>query len=230
MYKNKKILAIVLARGGSKGIKNKNLKKISGTSLVGMVGKFVQKVKLIDLVIVSTDSSKIGKEAEKNKVKFLFLRPKKISGSKISDEVVLKHGLLKVEEKLRSKFDIVVSLPPTSPLRKINDVVLAIKKLINKNYDAVWTISKIDSKYHPYKALKISKNKLDFFSTYGKKIKYRQQLQDLYFRNGNCYALTRKTIIKGKILTKNSGYILSKGEQVSIDNLNDLKSVRKILI
>ena len=62
------------------------------------------------------------------------------------------------------------------------------------------------------------------------KIKYRQQLQDLYFRNGNCYALTRKTIIKGKILTKNSGYILSKGEQVSIDNLNDLKSVRKILI
>ena len=62
-----------------------------------------------------------------------------------------------------------MSLPPTSPLRKTKDVVLAIKKLVDEKLDAVWTISKIDSKYHPYKALEIKQNKLVFFSSLGKK-------------------------------------------------------------
>ena len=73
------------------------------------------------------------------------------------DEIVLKHGLLETEKKIKTKFDIVVSLPPTSPLRKTKDVVLAIKKLVDEKLDAVWTISKIDSKYHPYKALEIKR-------------------------------------------------------------------------
>ena len=145
------------------------------------------------------------------------------------DEIVLKHGLLETEKKTKNKFDIVVSLPPTSPLRKTKDVVSSIKKLVDEKLDAVWTISKIDSKYHPHKALEIKQNKLVFFSNLGKKIKYRQQLSNIYFRNGNCYVFNRKAIIGKKILPKKSGYIISKGRQISIDNFDDLAKVKKIL-
>ena len=170
MYKNKKILAVVLARAGSKGIKNKNLKKINGISLVGRVGLFTKKIKYIDLSIVSTNSSKIGKEASKYKLDYFFKRPIILSGPKISDELVLKHALLESEKKTKIKFDIVISLPPTSPLRKVNDVIKSIKKLVDKKYDAVWTISETDKKYHPYKALIIKKNNLNFFSKKVKKL------------------------------------------------------------
>ena len=58
----------------------------------------------------------------------------------------------------------------------MNDVILSIKRLIDKKYDAVWTVSNVDSKFHPFKSLIIRNKKLSFFSEMGKKIKYRQQL------------------------------------------------------
>lgn len=229
MYKKKKILAVVLARAGSKGIKNKNLKKINGISLVGRVGLFIKKIKCIDFSIVSTNSTNIGKEASKYKLGYLFKRPASLSGSTISDELVLKHALIEIEKKVKVKFDIILSLPPTSPLRKTNDVIKSVKKLVDENYEAVWTISKTDKKYHPYKALIIKKNKLDFFSKKGEKIKYRQQLDNTYYRNGSVYVLTRNTLMNKKILTKNSGYVISNTKQISIDSLEDLKKVREYL-
>ena len=85
MYKNKRLLAIIPARGGSKGIKLKNLKKINKISLIGHVSKIVKKIKFIDLSLVSTDHPKIIKEAKKYNLKILFRRPKKLSGDKIGD-------------------------------------------------------------------------------------------------------------------------------------------------
>ena len=171
MYKKKKILAVVLARAGSKGIKNKNLKLINGVSLVGNVGLFIKKTKIIDQAIISTDSKKMGNEGLKYNLGFYFIRPSSISGATISDEIVLNHSLKEIEKILKTRFDVIVSLPPTSPLRKINDVNLSIKKLIDKKYDAVWTISKTDSKFHPYKSLVLKKDKLKFFTKMGKNIK-----------------------------------------------------------
>lgn len=229
MYKNKKILAVILARSGSKGIKNKNLKKINGTSLVGIAGLFAKKIKYIDLSIVSTDSIKIGKEAEKHNLKFFFKRPKSISGSKISEEKVLKHALLQAEKKTKNKYHVVISLPPTSPLRKINDVIKSIKKLVDEKYNAVWTISETDNKFHPYKALTIKNNNLNFFSNEGNKIKYRQQLNKIYYRNGGAYVFDRNSIIAEKILPNKSSFILCKSKYISIDYDKDLKKIKKIM-
>ena len=89
MLNNKRILAIVPARGGSKGIKLKNLRKVMGKSLVAIVGKLLLKIKIIDQSVISTDHSKIAKEAIKSGLKFYFFRPKKISGDKVSDTAVL---------------------------------------------------------------------------------------------------------------------------------------------
>jgi len=120
-------------------------------------------------------------------------------------------------------------LPPTSPLRKIKDVELSIKKLIKYKFDAVWTISPTDSKFHPYKSLFIKKNKLNYFTKKGSKIKYRQQLSQTYYRNGACYTFTRKSILKKEILPKNSGYVISNSPQISIDTLKDLDLAKKFI-
>jgi len=229
MYKKKKILAVVLARAGSKGIKNKNLKKIRNYSLVSLAGTICQNIKIIDKSIISTDSKKIGKDGSKNKLDFFFLRPKKISGGKISDQDVLIHALKKAEIKFKTKFDIIVSIPPTTPTRRKSEVETAIKKMINENYDSLWTISKTDNKFHPEKTLKISNNKIKFYSKNGKNVIYRQQLKDVYHRNGVAYVVKRKLIRNKVLINKNTGYFLSKFNHVSIDTIEDLALAEKIL-
>ena len=81
MYRNKKILAIVPARGGSKGIKLKNLKRINKKSLIRIVGELLSKIKYIDFSIISTDNKKIADEAKKYNLEYFFKRPKKLSGA-----------------------------------------------------------------------------------------------------------------------------------------------------
>ena len=80
MYKNKRLLAIIPARGGSKGIRLKNLRKINGISLIGHIGKLVKKIKFIDLSLVSSDHPRMLKEAKKYSLSVLFKRPKKYPG------------------------------------------------------------------------------------------------------------------------------------------------------
>ena len=159
MYKKKKILAIIPARSGSIGVKNKNLIKINNLSLVAHAIKCVQKVKIVDHIHVSTDGKKIYKEAEKYKQKPLFFRTKKLSGSRVSDIQVIEFVLKKTEKILKIKFDIILLIQPTSPLRISSDINHCIKLLISKKADSVWTLSKSDLKLHPLKQLKISKNR-----------------------------------------------------------------------
>ena len=225
MYKNKNILLVVLARSGSKGIKNKNIKKIQNISLIGQVGIFSKKINFFDEKIISTDSKKYGAIAKKFGLNFEFLRPKKLSGSKIGDLDVLRHALIKIQKIRKINFDIIVSLPPTSPLRKISEVKNCIRMIIDKKLDSVWTISKTDKKFHPYKALKRKKGYLNFFFPNGEKSKARQQLNETYYRNGACYAFSKNAIMKNLILPKKSGCVISKTVQNSIDSLNDLKMV-----
>ena len=100
----KKILAIIPARGGSKGLKNKNLKKIGKKSLISLAINSCKKLKLVDKIFVSTDSKKIAKEAEKQGIKVPFLRAKKISGDKIPAFDVIYQTLRLVEKFYKEKF------------------------------------------------------------------------------------------------------------------------------
>ncbi len=229
MIKNKKILAIVPARGGSKGIKLKNLKKIKGKSLVSIVGSLVAKTKIIDTAVISTDHAKIAKEAIRSGLKFYSFRPKKISGDRISDSEVLYQALILTEKREKKRYDIIVMLHPTSPLRKPIDVIGAIKLLIKKNLDSVWTVSKTDTKFHPLKQLVIKNKKISYYSQKGKFIIARQQLSNIYHRNGVAYVIKRDFLKKyKKIIGKNSGAYLIKNQQISIDTLDDLKKTEKL--
>jgi CMP-N-acetylneuraminic acid synthetase len=230
MYKKKKILVVIPARGGSKGIRDKNLKKIGKKSLIEITANVLNRINLIDCSMISTDSLKIAKEAKKFGLKFFKKRAKNLSGHKVGDAPVLKDALYIAEKKMNMKFDIILMCQVTSPLRKMKDIIGCIKLIINKNFNSVWSISKVDRKFHPLKQLKLIKNDLYYFNSYGSKIIARQQLNDTYIRNGAIYAFTRKSIQSMNLLPKKSGAIVLKSKQVSIDTKEDLNYVKRLLV
>ena len=217
------ILIVVPARGGSKGIKLKNLQKINGDSLIKITSDVISNLAFNYTAIVSTDHYEIAKEAKKYNLEVPFMRPKSISGDLISDWEVLYHSLTEMEIISKKKFDIVLMLQPTSPLRTESDIEECIDQLINGNFDAVWTVSKIDLKFHPKKILTIEHNQLSFYDNDAKNIIARQQLDECYIRNGICYALTRDCILNHKnIYGEKLGYCITEKEIVNIDTIDDL--------
>jgi len=228
MIKNKKIIAVIPARGGSKGVKLKNLKKIKGKSLVRIVAEFTKKCKFFDYAVLSTDHKKISTEAKKYGLN-VIKRPKSLCGDKISDTKVLVHSINYLEKIKKKNFDIVVMLHPTSPLRKVNDIKNSVKLLIKKNYDSLWTVSKTDSKFHPHKQLLIKNNKIKYYSNKGSSITYRQQLGQVYHRNSNAYVINNNFLKRKKtLLSKNTGSYLVQSKQVSVDSIEDINIVKKI--
>ena len=226
------ILAIIPARSGSKGIKNKNLKKIVGNkTLIEHAYDIADKSKIFNKIIISTDSAYYKNNLKKNNIQINFLRPKRLSGDFVTDLEVIKYELKRYEKFYKTNFDYVCLLQPTSPLRKVSHLKKCLNLLIKRKLDAVWTVSKINSKFHPIKILKIKKNLLrynDFKK--GPKFISRQLLDDCYIRNGVAYFISKKSIIKkNTILPKKTGFILIKDKLINIDNLNELKKAREFL-
>ena len=118
----KNILGVTLARGGSKGIKNKNLTKINGKPLIYFTIKEAKKCTKITNYIVSTDSNKIKKVAERYKAEVPFTRPKKFSKDNSTSASALKHALVESEKIFNKKFDYVIELMATNPLKSVIDI------------------------------------------------------------------------------------------------------------
>lgn len=224
------ILCIIPARSGSKGLKNKNLKKIKNNkSLIELAFDIARKSKIFNKIIVSTDSKHYQKILQK-KIPINFLRPKYLSGDKVSDLKVIKYELKRYQVFFKKKFDAVCLLQPTSPLRKISDLTSCYKILKNKKLDAVWTITKINKKYHPIKILKLKKNYLTYQNNDGPRFINRQSLNEIFIRNGIAYFFTAKTILKyNKILPKKTGYLIINRKIVNIDTQEDLLIAKKLI-
>lgn len=230
MIGGKSVLAVVPARGGSKGIPLKNLREVAGRSLVARVGDVIRSVGFIDRAVVSTDHEKIAAEAEAAGIAAPFRRPEAISGDRIGDIDVLTDALQQTERIDGRTYDIVVMLQPTSPMRRAEDVIATIEKLVNNQLDAVWTVSETDSKAHPLKQLTVEGNKLDLYDPRGHAIIARQQLTPVYHRNGVAYAMTRDCLIRQKTLmgAKTAAHVVTT-HQISIDTEWDIALAEFVL-
>ena len=217
------VLAVVPARGGSKGIPLKNLREIGGRSLVAHVGDVIAAVPEIDRAVVSTDHAGIAKAAEAAGIAAPFVRPEAISGDRISDYEVLIHALEATETADRRRYDIVVMLQPTSPLRTPQEVSAALRMLVNGSWDSVWTVSPTDTKAHPLKQLTVVGGALGYHDPAGARIVARQELAPVYHRNGIAYAMTRQCLVdQHTIMGARAGAMIVEGEHVSIDTEWDM--------
>lgn len=230
MFLNKTVLVVVPARGGSRGVKLKNIREINGVPLVAMVGKVVQHLPFVDRAIVSTDHPEIARIAGESGLDAPFCRPDSLSGDLVSDWEVLNHALLTVEGIDKRGYDIIVMLQPTSPLRKPEHVHRAVEKLVKEGLDSVWTVSETDSKNHPLKQLKIVEGRLSHYDPKGREIIARQQLEPVYHRNGAAYVVTRECLLEQKtIMGKRCGALVIEDMMVSIDTPWDFKLVEFIM-
>ena len=167
-----------------------------------------------DYHVFGTDNAEIAKAAQAAGVDAPFMRPESISGDRIGDYDVLWHALQATEAVDGRKYDIVVMLQPTSPLRTPAHVSATIRMLADGDWDSVWTLSATDSKAHPLKQLTVADGKLGYYDPDGGAIIARQQLKPVFHRNGIAYAMTRECLAdQGSIMGRKAGALVIEGEK-----------------
>jgi CMP-N-acetylneuraminic acid synthetase len=222
----KEILFLICARAGSKGLKNKNLKKIHNISLVGHSIIAAKKLARYGKVLVTSDSQKILNISKKFGADFLIKRPKTLSGDNSPEIETWKHAVKKILGK-KYNFKYVVSLPPTAPCRKIIDVINCIKKIKKRYFDFITCVTV--SKKNPYfNIVKIGKNsRVELIISHKNKIKYfrRQDAPNTYDMTTVCFAAKVNYVLKTKnLLNGNVGSVLVPEERgIDIDNKFDFK-------
>lgn len=220
MFMDKKIVAVVPARSGSKGIPNKNMRTLAGKSLIGWAGDCLKQLPWIDGKIISTDSPGYAEEGRKYGLDAPFLRPPELSSDTAGAVETVTHALLEGERYYKKMFDIILIVEPTSPLREPQDIEETTRLLVTSGADSVVTVSGLSSKYHPAKILTIKRRKLVFYNKAGVSVVSRQSLDNNYYRrNGICYAATRNCLLdKRKIITDNTVPLVIDREVVNIDD------------
>ena len=217
-----KIVALICARGNSQGIKNKNLLKFKDTTLLGHAIKQARKSKYVNRVVISTDSKKIAKEAIKNRGEIPFIRPSKLANAKSPEIETWKHAIKNLNKE--KDIDFFVSIPTTSPLRKINDINKCIKKAIREKLDVVFTVS--NSSKNPYfNILRLNKKKLRVVCDKKNKIFRRQDAPKCYALTTVCYVFKPEYIMKNNnIFRGKTGFvIIPKERAIDIDNKFEYK-------
>lgn len=227
-----KVLGLIGARAGSKGVPNKNIRPLAGKSLIAWIIEAVKSAKLVNRVIVSTDSEEYAKIAKEYGAEVPFLRPKEISGDSATDLEYIKHALNWLEKNEKYVPDIILRLLPTVPLQMSEDIDGCIKTLID-DPEAHSSMVIAEAHQHPNKAFKISKDGkyiVPFIETADASPLGRQGYEKAYFR-ANVVA-TKYEVIKNmnSLSGKNIRYhIIPQERAVDIDSETDFL-IAEILI
>ncbi|WP_252179572.1 acylneuraminate cytidylyltransferase family protein [Endozoicomonas sp. 4G] len=140
MKSKKRCVAFIFARGGSKGLPRKNIRLMNGTPLIGYSILIAKKCPSIDQVIVSTDDEEIADIARQYGAEVPFIRPSNLADDKSSELSAWKHAVAAYTTIFDTNFDIFVSLPPTSPLRSVDDIEACIDLYHVEQSDIVVTV------------------------------------------------------------------------------------------
>ena len=166
MISNKTILALIPARGGSKGLPSKNTKVICGKPLIVWSIDKAKRSKYLDMILVTTDDNEIAKISRAAGAYVPFLRPAELATDSSSTYDAIRHAINYLSESEGQKFDYIILLEPTSPLREDDDIDRMLEHMIlhSDNFDSIVSVGEIDEhpsivranqslQFHPYRAL-----------------------------------------------------------------------------
>lgn len=190
-----RILAVVPARGGSRGVPRKNLRLVGGKPLIAWTLETARAAgDLLAGVVVSTDDPEIAAVAAEYGFPVPFLRPAELSGDRVPTLPVLQHALRFLEEKSGQRYDWLLLLQPTAPLRSVADLEAAALLAAAGDCDSVIGVTQVEA-HHPILMKRIAEDRLLPYSLEEKEGTRRQDLQPpAYMRNGAIY-LTRREVI-----------------------------------
>jgi len=230
MFRNYKILCTICARGGSKGVPNKNKKIISGKPLIAYTIKVAKECKYIDDYIISTDDDDIIKIANTYNIPAPFKRPKYLSNSKVSRIDAVIHAVKWTEENWKKNYDIIVDLSATSPLRIVKDIKSAIELLVNEKADNVFSVC--PAYRNPYYNMVEEVNgKIRRVKKLNDKITRRQDAPVVYDMNDSINVWWKDILFERRSnLNDNTKiYIMPRNRGIDIDDLFDLEIVSLML-
>jgi len=228
----KKILALIPARGGSKGIPGKNLISLAGKPLIQYTIDAAKKSKLITRLILSSDDERIIQYCREQGVEVPFKRPSELAEDASPMIDVILHAVKFLEKEEGYKPDIIVLLQPTSPLRTARHIDEALAKLVNSDADSIVSVQEVPHQFNPYSVMKLEGEYLKPFLTYDERKNIRQLKPKFYARNGAAiYAFRYECLIKKNSIygDKILPYFMRMIDSFDIDNLDDLKLIEMVI-
>ena len=225
-----KILAIIPARGGSKGVPGKNIKELAGKPLLAYTSEAALASNLISKVILSTEDEEIMKVGKSWGLDVPFQRPSELAQDQSGSLVVVQHAIQFFEDT-GVFFDAVILLQVTSPFRLKGFIDQAIQKFIQSDVDALVSVLPVPHEYNPHWVFETDENDNLKISTGEKQIiKRRQDLPKAYFRDGSIYITKTEVIKKGSFFGKKLSYIESNQDMyVNIDTMDDWKKAEEMV-
>ena len=222
----KRVLAVVPARGGSKSIPRKNLRIVGGISLIARAARVAASLPWLDAAVISTDDEEMAAEAVANGIDAPFLRPDDLATDTAAPADVWRHAWLESERHYAMRFDVSILLEPTSPLRRAEDVEMTVGEVIDKNKPAAATVSPTPAHYTPYKTLTLTDSQtIGFYVENGQHYAIRQRIPEkFYHRNGLCYATTREVLVdRGHIIDESCHGVIIDRPIANIDESFELE-------
>lgn len=230
MYKNKKILIIIPARGGSKRLPGKNIKPINGKPLISYAITAAKKSKYADRIVVSTDDLKISSVARRYGAEVPFIRPAELASDTASTLSVIQHAVNYFEKNEKIKPDIVVLIQPTNPLILMSDIDGTLEKMIKTKTKTCFSGTEISQR--PEWMYKINNGLPVLFIKNVDTEKRSQDLPRLAIINGTVYATEYNTLMKKGVIRDDKSlsiYLMPRERSADIDDLFDFEFAEFLL-
>jgi CMP-N-acetylneuraminic acid synthetase len=225
------VLAVIPARGGSKGIPGKNLQTLGGRPLIAYSCEAALAARQVTRAIVSTDDAEIGEVARRFGVQVPFLRPARLAGDETPMLDVVQHVLAELDRTEAYAPDVVVLLQPTSPLRTAAHVDAAVEELKVSGADSVVTVVAVPHLFNPTTVLRVEHGRLVPFLASAQRATRRQDKPRVFARNGPAVLAARTAVVKGGSLygSDSRPILMSAEESVDIDEPFDLELAEWLL-
>ena len=224
-YQGRTVLAVVPARGGSKGVPRKNLQPVGGQSLIARTAAVVRALPWLDAALISTDDPEMAEEGRRHGLEAPFLRPAELASDSAGAAETWRHAWLEAERLHGRRFDLSVWLQPTSPMRQPEDVERTMAAMVDGDHAAAATVSRVPGHHTPEKTFTIDPGgRMHFYLPEGARHTSRQSIPPYYTRNGHCYAVRRDTLVdRLHIVEEDCRAVVIDRFIVNIDDLIELE-------
>jgi CMP-N-acetylneuraminic acid synthetase len=224
------VLAVVPARGGSKGVPRKNIRPLAGKPLLAYTLEAARAAARISRLVVSTDDEEIAAAARQWGADVPFLRPPHLADDAAPQVEVVLHALQTVEALEQAVYPYVVLLQPTAPLRSPGDIDASLDLLISSGCDSVVSYCRVERE-HPYYMATLEDGRPRPVLEVPPGLTARQQYPAVYLRNGAVYAARREVLLERRSFygTDVRAYVMPSRRSINIDTLFDLELAEFLL-
>lgn len=224
MYKNKKILVTVCARGGSKGVRNKNIRRLAGRPLICRTLDILKESRLIDDYVISSDSDRIIKVARNCGYQVYFKRPQRLARDKVGRIEAIRHAVRWMENQRKIKYEIIADLGVATPFKTAADLEHCVRRLVDTNSPNLFTVS-VAQRNPYYNMVEIRRKRVMLVKKLPREFSDRRDAPQVYSLNDGVNVWKRQALFSKHpfFSARTKIYVMPKERSIDIDEEIDFK-------